>query len=138
MNGRGGVNGRGIAGRRPGKPGPGNRKSAANPLAVPSNRRYNKPNQSPPRLTAMHKTVTAKVINGVLTPLEPITLEEGVEYRMTLKDTRPISEQPNFEADMEAFRATAGVWRDRREYWENFIQTMYAAREAGSREPSDP
>ena len=86
----------------------------------------------------MHKTVTAKVINGVLTPLEPVTLEEGVEYRITLKDTRPISEQPNFEADMEAFRATAGVWRDRREYWENFIQTMYAAREAGSREPSDP
>ena len=86
----------------------------------------------------MNKTVKAKVINGILTPLEPITLEEGVEYRLTLADTRPLSERPNFEADMEAFRATAGVWRDRREYWENFIETMYAAREAGSREPSDP
>ena len=86
----------------------------------------------------MNKTVKAKVINGILTPLEPITLEEGVEYRLTLADTRPPSERPNFEADMAAFRATAGVWRDRREYWENFIETMYAAREAGSREPSDP
>ena len=86
----------------------------------------------------MNKTVKAKVINGILTPLEPITLEEGVEYRLTLADTRPPSERPTFEADREAFRATMGVWRDRREYWENFIETMYAAREAGSREPSDP
>ena len=86
----------------------------------------------------MIKTVKAKVIDGVLTPLEPVSLEEGVEYRLTLMDTRPLSERPNFEADMEAFRSTAGVWRDRREYWENFLKIVYEARIAGSREPVEP
>ena len=65
-----------------------------NPLAAPPNLRYNKPINPPPRPTAMHKTVTAKVINGILTPLEPVTLEEGVEYRITLVDTRPACEWP--------------------------------------------
>ena len=40
----------------------------------------------------MIKTVKAKVIDGVLTPLEPITLEEGVEYRLTLVDIPSASE----------------------------------------------
>ena len=84
----------------------------------------------------MHKTVTAKVINGILTPLEPVTLEEGVEYRITLVDTRPACEWPAPEVDdPEAFRATMGVWRDEREYWENFLKILYEARAAGSREP---
>lgn len=86
----------------------------------------------------MHKTINAKVINGILTPLEPVTLEEGVEYRITLVDTRPISKQPNFEADRDAFLATAGTWADDREYWENFLKIVYEARAAGSREPVEP
>ena len=86
----------------------------------------------------MHKTVKAKVINGILTPLEPITLEEGVEYRLTLMDTRPASEWPTPEYDPEAFRATAGTWAYDREYWEEFKKTLYAARAAGSREPVEP
>ena len=88
----------------------------------------------------MYNTVKAKVINGVLTPLEPfpVPLEEGVEYRLTLQDTRPASEWPVPEYDREAFLATAGVWKDRREYWENFIQEMYAAREAGTRPEPNP
>ena len=86
----------------------------------------------------MNKTVKAKVIDGVLTPLEPITLEEGVEYRLTLTDTRPASEWPTPEYDPDAFRATMGVWRDEREYWENFLKILYEARAAGSREPAEP
>ena len=81
----------------------------------------------------MHKTINAKVINGILTPLEPVTLEEGVEYRITLVDTRPAP-----EVDEEAFRATAGTWAYDREYWEEFKKTLYAARAAGSREPVEP
>ena len=86
----------------------------------------------------MHKTVTAKVINGVLTPLEPVTLEEGVEYRITLVDTRPACEWPAPEVDEEAFRATAGTWAYDREYWEEFKKILYEARAAGSREPVEP
>lgn len=86
----------------------------------------------------MHKTIKAKVINGVLTPLEPLPLEEGVEYKLTIVDTRPASEwpAPKFsEADREAFRAMAGVWKDDREYWENFKRYIYASREAGINPP---
>ena len=86
----------------------------------------------------MHKTINAKVINGVLTPLEPVTLEEGVEYRITLVDTRPASEWLAPEVDEEAFRATAGTWAYDREYWEEFKKTLYEARAAGSREPVEP
>ena len=86
----------------------------------------------------MIKTVKAKVINGVLTPLEPISLEEGVEYRLTLADTRPLSERPAPEYDPEAFRATAGTWAYDREYWENFLKILYESRAAGSRESVEP
>ena len=91
----------------------------------------------------MYNTVKAKVINGILTPLEPfpVPLEEGVEYRLTLVDTRPASEWPvpkYDEADRAAFRATAGVWKDEREYWEEFLKTIYAAREAGTRPEPNP
>ena len=86
----------------------------------------------------MIKTVKAKVIDGILTPLEPITLEEGVEYRLTLMDIPRASEWPTPEYDPEAFRATAGTWAYDREYWENFLKIHYEARAAGSREPVDP
>ena len=86
----------------------------------------------------MIKTVKAKVINGVLTPLEPVSLEEGVEYRLTLMDIPPASEGTAANGDPEAFRATMGVWRDEREYWENFLKIVYEARAAGSREPVEP
>ena len=86
----------------------------------------------------MIKTVKAKVIDGVLTPLEPVSLEEGVEYRLTLMDIPRASEWPASNGDPEAFRATMGVWRDEREYWENFLKIVYEARAAGSREPVEP
>ena len=91
----------------------------------------------------MYNTVKANVINGVLTPLEPfpVPLEEGVEYRITIRDDRPASEWPvpKFdEADRAAFRATMGVWKDDREYWANFLQEIYAAREAGIRPKPQP
>ena len=86
----------------------------------------------------MNKTVKAKVINGILTPLEPITLEEGVEYRLTLMDIPRASEGTAANGDPEAFRATAGTWAYDREYWENFLKIHYEARAAGSREPVDP
>ena len=86
----------------------------------------------------MIKTVKAKVIDGVLTPLEPVSLEEGVEYRLTLMDIPRASEGTTANGDPEAFRATMGVWRDEREYWENFLKIVYEARAAGSREPVEP
>ena len=86
----------------------------------------------------MIKTVKAKVINGILTPLEPLSLEEGVEYRLTLMDIPPAFEGTAANGDPEAFRATMGVWRDEREYWENFLKIVYEARIAGSREPVEP
>ena len=86
----------------------------------------------------MIKTVKAKVIDGVLTPLEPVSLEEGVEYRLTLMDIPRASEGIAANGDPEAFRATAGTWAYDREYWEEFKKTLYAARAAGSREPVEP
>ena len=86
----------------------------------------------------MIKTVKAKVIDGVLTPLEPISLEEGVEYRLTLMDIPPTPEGTAANGDPEAFRATAGTWAYDREYWENFLKILYEARAAGSREPVEP
>ena len=86
----------------------------------------------------MNKTVKAKVINGVLIPLEPVSLEEGVEYRLTLMDIPPASEGIAANGDPDAFRATAGAWAYDREYWENFLKIVYEARIAGSREPVEP
>ena len=137
------MNGMGIAGRRPREThSPGRRKSAANPLAAPFNRRYNKPNQSPPRLTAMHKTVTAKVINGVLTPLESVALDEGAEYRLTLESDPPVAPERekaarNGQAAKPDWREAIGAWQDDNGYWANFLENLYASRAAGSREPGE-
>ena len=90
----------------------------------------------------MHKTVTAKVINGVLTPLESVSLEEGAEYRLTLESDHPVAPERekvarNGQAAKPDWREAIGAWQDDNGYWANFLENLYASRAAGSREPGE-
>ena len=90
----------------------------------------------------MHKTVTAKVINGVLTPLESVALEEGAEYRLTLESDPPVVAERekaarNGQAAKPDWREAIGAWQDDNGYWANFLENLYASRAAGSREPGE-
>jgi predicted DNA-binding antitoxin AbrB/MazE fold protein len=51
--------------------------------------------------------IRARVSNGVLEPLEPLNLPEGLEVDLNLAD----APGPSHE-DWEAFRSAAGGWAD--------------------------
>jgi predicted DNA-binding antitoxin AbrB/MazE fold protein len=51
--------------------------------------------------------IRARVSNGVLEPLEPLNLPDGVEVHLNLAD----APEPTDE-DWEAFRSSAGSWAD--------------------------
>lgn len=84
----------------------------------------------------MSQIVKAKVINGVLTPLEPLALAEGAEYRLTLDVDPTVAPKMEKAArpDKPDWREAVGAWRDDNGYWANFLETLYASRAAGSRE----
>ena len=89
----------------------------------------------------MSQIVKAKVINGVLTPLEPLALAEGAEYRLTLDVDPTVPTVPTVapktekaaRSDKPDWREAIGAWKDDNGYWANFLETLYASRAAGSR-----
>lgn len=84
----------------------------------------------------MSQIVKAKVINGILTPLEPLALAEGVEYRLTLDVDHAVAPKTEkaTRSDKPDWREAIGAWKDDNGYWANFLETLYASRAAGSRE----
>lgn len=87
----------------------------------------------------MSQIVKAKVVNGVLTPLEPLDLAEGAEYRLTLEAAHTAAPERekaarNGQAAKPDWREAIGAWQDDNGYWENFLENLYASRAAGSRE----
>jgi predicted DNA-binding antitoxin AbrB/MazE fold protein len=71
--------------------------------------------------------VKARFSDGVLTPLEPLNLEEGKEVTVSIEDTPPP------DRTIRALRATAGAWRGSHDP-EDLKQMLYEARLTGSRE----
>ncbi len=76
-------------------------------------------------------TVRAKYENGVLTPLDPLDLEEGAEVMVSVEGA------PAVESRLEALRASAGGWKGSGDP-EALKRMIYEARIAGSREQVDP
>ena len=77
----------------------------------------------------MIANVKARFSDGVLTPLEPLDLEEGEEVTVTI-DTKPhLSEEERLRITMSA----VGGWKEDSEYWERAKRMLYEARRTGSR-----
>ena len=76
-------------------------------------------------------TVRAKYENGVLTPLDPLDLEEGAEVVVFVEGA------PAVESRLEALRSSAGGWKGSGDP-EALKRMIYEARIAGSREQVDP
>ena len=73
--------------------------------------------------------IKARYSNGVLTPLEPIELNEGEEVTVTI-DTKPqLCDEEHLRVTMSA----AGGWEEDSEYWEQAKRMLYEARKTGSR-----
>ena len=78
----------------------------------------------------MIANVKARFSNGVLTPMEPLDLEEGQEVMVSIEDV------PSTDRRLEALRASAGGWKGGRDP-EELKRVIYEARISGSREPVD-
>ena len=78
----------------------------------------------------MIANVKARFSNGVLTPLEPLDLEEGQEVMVSIEDF------PSSDRKLDALRASAGGWEGGRDP-EELKRMLYEARVKGSREPVD-
>ena len=78
----------------------------------------------------MIANIKARYANGVLTPLEPLDLEEGAEVVVS------VEEAPSTGCTLEALRASAGGWEGGRDP-EELKRMIYEARIKGSREPVD-
>ena len=78
----------------------------------------------------MIANVKVRFSNGVLTPMEPLDLEEGQEVMVSIEDL------PSAEHRLEALRASAGGWEGGRDP-EELKRVLYEARIKGSREPVD-
>ena len=78
----------------------------------------------------MIANVKARFSKGVLTPLEPLDLEEGQEVMVSIEDVPPTDRR------LEALRASAGGWEGGRDP-EELKRMLYEARVKGSREPVD-
>ena len=75
----------------------------------------------------MIANVRARFSQGVLRPLEPLDLEEGVEVTVSIEDG------PSPDRTIRALRATAGAWKGRHDP-EELKRVIYEARLTGSRE----
>lgn len=75
----------------------------------------------------MTRKIRARFSNGKLTPLEPIDLNEGEEVTVSIDDAPKLSK----EERVEKFRAAAGGWKGNSEYWEDFKEYIYEARNRG-------
>ena len=75
--------------------------------------------------------VKARYTGGVLTPLEPLDLEEGEEVTLSVEGSFTRS------TSREAILAGAGGWAGQGD-WEDFIRMIYEARLTGSRPWHEP
>ena len=75
----------------------------------------------------MIMNVRARFSEGVLTPLEPLDLEEGAGVTVFVEDT------PSPDRAVRALRGTAGAWKGRHDP-EEVKRVIYGARLTGSRE----
>ena len=89
--------------------------------------------------------VRARYANGVLTPLEPLELEEGAEVVVSVegepagangKESIDTHRQ-SFEERIRITQSAAGGWKGSQDP-EELKRNIYDARLAGSREPVDP
>ncbi len=76
--------------------------------------------------------VKARFSKGVLTPLEPLNLEEGEEVMVSI-DTKP---QLSYEERLKITMSAAGGWVGSHDP-EELKRMLYQARITGSREPVD-
>ena len=76
---------------------------------------------------SLTRKIKARFSNGKLTPLEPVELKEGEEVTVSIDDKPELSD----EERLARFKAVAGGWEDNREYWENFKEYIYEARNRG-------
>ena len=79
----------------------------------------------------MLNSVRARFMDGALTPLEPIELEDGEEVELEVKT----AQSP--ERVIHALRATAGAWKGTHDP-EELKKMLYEARFTGSRETPSP
>ena len=77
----------------------------------------------------MIANVKARFSDGVLTPLEPLDLEEGKVVMVTI-DTKP---QLSDDERLRMVKSAAGGWKEDSEYWEKAKRMLYEARRTGSR-----
>ena len=90
-------------------------------------------------------TVRAKYENGVLTPLDPLDLEEGSEVMVsvesapadTIRKESIDTHQQSFEERIKITQSAAGGWKGSGDP-EALKRMLYEARIAGSREQVDP
>ena len=75
--------------------------------------------------------VKARYANGVLTPLEPLSLEEGAEVVVSVEAAASVASR------LESLRESAGGWKGGRDP-EELKRAIYEARDSGSRQPVDP
>ena len=80
----------------------------------------------------MIANVKARYENGVLTPLEPLDLEEGREVMVSI-DLEP---QFSNEERLQITQSAAGGWKGSHDP-EELKRMLYEARLTGSREPVD-
>ena len=71
-------------------------------------------------------SVKARFSNGVLTPLEPLDLEEGKEVMVSIADAPPPDKA------IHALRAASGAWRGTHDP-EELLRNIYSDRLVNSR-----
>ena len=79
-------------------------------------------------------TVRARYENGVLTPLEPLDLEEGKEVVVSVQDgdsANTNKDELDYEAKLERFLSAAGGLKDILD--DDFVEMIYESRITGSR-----
>ena len=79
-------------------------------------------------------TVRARYEKGVLTPLEPLDLEEGKEVLVSVQDgdsAKTSKNELDYETRLERFLSAAGGWKDT--VSEDFVEMLYESRITGSR-----
>lgn len=81
--------------------------------------------------------IKAKFSDGTLTPLENLNLEkynikDGDEVIISI-----IKKAISPEERLNGLKALAGAWEENAEYWDDFLEYVYKAREEGSRSMDD-
>ena len=85
------------------------------------------------RVSSMTRKIKAKVVNGMLTPLEPVDLKEGEEVTVSIDDKKELS----VEERIESLMASAGGWEGLHDP-DEFKRMIYQARIDGSRHTPKP